>query len=438
MTLNLEEAMELLINDLDECAKEITFTFEPAAVAKKIDEIATDYSKYAELPGFRKGKAPKNIIKKKYKENIEGALRDELLRASYLSASKKTDNKILSYSIVQDMDISESEPVVLKIKVEVSPEIVLKDYLDVDISGVEKSEVTQDDVDDTLLSYKKHFSNFEEVSEGSIELGDMALIEFTSDVEEDDFKEVAMPIVLAGNGERWIVIDEEEVLYKLNDNLLGKSVGDELEFSIVLEQDDIAEELKGKEVNYKMNIKSMKKSTPITDEELASKLGVESVDKLKETLEANLGESLEREYKQAVKSKINDALNGFAEEFPLPKEALENQINRTLHHMLMSIQSEEEAKKFADEKDANRKIAKDESEERMKKIFIASEIAKKEDLTVTEADFNAELQGLGQHYGLSLEEVKARIEENGSRDELMASLLVEKVIEHIADKLIAK
>ena len=241
------------------------------------------------IPGFRKGKAPFNMIKKMYGVGVfyEDAV-DEVIDASYPDAAKESGLEIVSRPSISIEEIEEGKAFVYTAVVAVKPEVTLGEYKGVEVQKT-KSEVTEEDIETEIKRAREKNSRLITVEDRGIEDGDQVTIDFDGSVDGKRFE--------GGKAEDYpLTIGSHTFIDTFEDQLIGKNAGDECEVSVTFPENYHVDDLKGKPAVFKVSIKEIqKKELPEVNDEFASEVSdFETLEEYKKDLREKLAAEKEK------------------------------------------------------------------------------------------------------------------------------------------------
>lgn len=398
--------MEAVCNKLEKNIVEVEVTFGAeewkAAQSKALNKLA----KNVNLPGFRKGKAPINMIKSRIgKGAILEEATDIILNSNYAKIITENDIKLIAQPQIEVTALSEEE---LKVKVicSVMPEVKLGEYKGLDVKKT-AVRVTKKEIEEKINAYQNDFAELIVKEEGTVENGDTAVIDF------EGFKDgVAFD---GGKGENHpLEIGSGSFIPGFEEQLIGMKVNEEKEINVTFPEDYHAEDLAGAAVVFKVTVHEIKaKVLPEIDDELAKDVNIEGVETL---------EDLEKHVKEDIKAqKQNEADRKFEEdlidaliancEVELPDVMVENELDKMLNDMQQNLSSQgvslelylQIMGKTAEELRAD---LTDQAVKNVKYSLIMTEIVKVENIDATDEEVDAELKEIASMYGKDVEEVK--------------------------------
>ncbi len=349
------------------------------------------------IPGFRKGRAPRKIIEMNYGEGIfyEDAL-NIILPKAYEEA---VDNLKLEPVDSPEVDIEQIEkgkPVIVKVEVTIKPEVKLGNYESIEVEKVEYN-VTDEDVERELKAIQEKNARIIDASDRETKEGDILTIDFKGFIDGKEFE--------GGSAENQkLEIGSNTFIPGFEEQLIGKKKGDKVEVKVTFPEDYFEESLRGKEATFEVVIHEIKeKELPELDDEFAK--DVSEYDTLEE-YKSSIKERLEKEAKDREKVEFeNKVIDKVVEEseVDIPEVMIEHQIEHEINEFdyrlkLQGLDIDQYLKltnsKIEDLKEQIRPIA----EKKVKTDLVFEAIGKKENIEVTEEDIDKELEKIAKEY----------------------------------------
>ena len=409
----------------------LTFTIEAAKFDEGMKKVYAKTAKYFNVPGFRKGKAPMNIIERQYGSEIfyedtfneiVPAIYDEELKANKIEAVSRPDIEITQIGKGQDL--------IFTAVVQTKPEVKLGKYKGIEIKKVEYT-VKDEDINHELGHMQERNSRIVTVEDKPVEKGNIAVIDFEGFVDEKAFE--------GGKAEGYeLEIGSNTFIPGFEEQLIGMGKNEEKEINVTFPKDYPSEDLKGKDVVFKVKVNEIKeKVRRELDKEFFEDLGMDGVDSL-ETLEKHVEEHLKEHKKMDNENKfVDEILAKIAEntEVEIPEEMVEHEITHMVENFenqlkMQGISLEVFYEMTKSDEKALRNQMKDEASKRVKYSFILEEIQNKENIKVTEEETNEKAETLAKQYGM---EKDAFISAVGGLYNIEYELLMEKTINFLKE-----
>lgn len=400
-----------------------------AGYKKAVQKIADQ----ANIPGFRKGKAPRAIIEMHYgKEAVKQEAFEIVANKAYSEALNQEKLIPVSDPKVEESTFEEGKDMELTIKVTLKPEPELGEYKGL---HVEKKEVvvTDEQVDAQIKDMMGRDAKMVVAEEGAvIEKGDFAIIDFAGTVDGEPFS--------GGEGKGYpLEVGSNSFIPGFEDQLVGLSKGDSTDVEVTFPEDYFVKDLAGKEAIFKVNIQDVKrKELPeLNDEYVASKTDFKTVEELRANYKERMQKAAEANAKAEYEHELIDLAVANAK-FSVPEIMIEDKISQMVEEMKMSLESRKMSLDMymqytgldmAKIRENQRPVA----EENVKTDLVLDAIAKAEDIQVDMADVDAEIAAISAQHGASPEEVKKIIKGNGTMGLLLANILRRKAAHVVID-----
>lgn len=400
-----------------------------AGYKKAVQKIADQ----ANIPGFRKGKAPRAIIEMHYgKEAVKQEAFEIVANKAYSEALDQEKLIPVSDPKVEESTFEEGKDMELTIKVTLKPEPELGEYKGLHVEKKEV-EVTDDQVDAQIKDMMGRDAKMVVAEEGAvIEKGDFAIIDFAGTVDGEPFS--------GGEGKGYpLEVGSNSFVPGFEDQLVGLSKGDSTDVEVTFPEDYFVKDLAGKEAIFKVNIQDVKrKELPeLNDEYVASKTDFKTVEELRANYKERMQKAAEANAKAEYEHELIDLAVANAK-FSVPEIMIEDKISQMVDEMKMSLESRKMSLDMymqytgldmAKIRENQRPVA----EENVKTDLVLDAIAKAEDIQVDMADVDAEIAAISAQHGAAPEEVKKIIKGNGTMGLLLANILRRKAAHVVID-----
>ena len=390
------------------------------------------------VPGFRKGKVPRQLIEKMYgKEVFYEDAANELLPTAYEQAVEECTEEIVSSPKIEVTQIEAGKPFIFTAEVALKPEVKLGKYKGV---KVEKQDTTVTDEEITAELEKERESNARtiEVTDRAVKDGDIATIDFEGFVDGVAFE--------GGKGENYpLTIGSGSFIPGFEEQLIGKNKDEEVEVNVTFPEDYHAEDLKGKAALFKVTIKEIKeKEIPELDDEFASEVSeFDTLDEYKADIKAKLTEKKEKDAKNAKEEAVIDAIIADAA-MEIPEAMLETQQRQIVQDFAQRLQMQglslEQYFQFTG-LDAEKMLeqVKPQAERKIKSRLVLEAIVAAENIQASDEDYEEELKRMGEVYNMEVDKVKEMLGDNEKaigqiKEDLAITKAVEFVVKEAKEK----
>ncbi len=410
--------------DVGTCRKKLTVEIPPDEITKELEEIYVEFSRSADVPGFRRGRAPRYVLQMRYgrafaKEAVRKAAEDgfnEALKEQGLRAV--TDPE---FQGLDNLTRKEDEPITFSGEVEFIPKFELADYSQ--LRPIEENlEITEKEVVETLESLRKSAAFYKSV-ERPVQNGDFITCSVEATLEGKPFEEATHPEII-------IEIGSKRYIKGFEDGLLGAAVGETRELDLVLPDDYPVEENRGKQAHFSITVSEIKiEQLPELDDDLAKDMGdFETVADLKDHIRKGLEQSLESRKEQNLRESIRRQLLD-ANRFDLPPSMVRARLN-----YIQSVQDMELRRRGSsldEATQANQNLVGQNqirAEEETRLTLVLDEIAKRENLEVSEEEYRIYVSNLARRENADPAWYLRRIEEQDLHAYYQRNALEEKVV----------
>ena len=409
-----------------------------AAELDKAEERACKrFASQVNIPGFRKGKAPRKIVEQHVgKQTVLQEAFDYFIAPEALAEALKDQKMedIVTRPDIETVTLEEGKDVVFKATVVPRPEVKLGEYKGLKIAK-DEVKVTDEDVENQLKSMADHQAKMVEAPEGAaVQDGDFTTLDFKGFVDGEAFE--------GGEGKDYpLQIGSHSFIPGFEEQLIGAKVGDEKDVNVKFPEEYHAKELAGKDATFKCTIRSIKhKELPAIDDAFAKAASkFETLDELKADIRKNLTENAER---KAENDRKAEALETASKNITvdIPPVMVDNEVTRMLREMEMRLAQQgmqlEQYLQFAGTDIAKlREQYRETAEKNVRTGLMLEEVAKAENIKVEAADLDKEVEVMAAAYGATPKQVKKIIAEQGRLNDLAATVLRNKTMQFIFDNL---
>jgi trigger factor len=417
------------------CRRELELEIPADDVTKAMDRVTKEFAKLANVPGFRKGKAPLTLIRKRFADDIKGEVLQSLVPETLEKAVNEAKLQPVSQPSVEKLDFHEGQPVKFTAVFEVLPTFELGDYKDLTLE-MPPMEVTDADVDRALEEARERASTFAPVEGRAVADGDYAQLKLVG-TPTDGSEPLQAESVLCHIG-------AEETMAPFNENLRGANAGDHKTFDVDYPADYPDPKLAGKTYHYDVDLLGVKtKTLPELNDEFAKDVSdATTLDELKAKIRGNQEHQLEHQVKDMKREKVLAELVKL-HEFPVPQVLVEHQMDVRLQRMVRQL-----AQQGVDPRAVNvdwvslRKRQEERAKDDVKAELIVDRIATAENIEVTDEEVQAELEHMASHSGESAEAIRASLTKEGTLDRMKSKLRSDKTLDWLAQnsqvKIVAK
>jgi len=424
-------AQDVEIKDVGPCRKHIKVTVQRTDIDKKFDEKYKELVGESWVPGFRPGKAPRQIVVRKYKKEVDDQVKAQVLFASLEQLAEDHDIAPLSPPNLNPntLVIPDKGDFVYEFEVEVRPSFELPEYKNLKL----KRPVKEFNDEDVTQEEKRVLSRFGQriPKDGAVELGDFITADMTSRMG---------PLTIGSAKEIVLRVDDtvafrDGVASKFGEQVVGAKAGDSREVDIHLTEGVANESLKGQTAQATLEIKDVKslRLPELTDDFLQETFGVNNLEQFHERVRLNLERRLQYRQRQSAREQVLAHITS-ASSWELPQDLLLRQARKALARRVMEMQeagmSEEEisARRRLLERDVLNSTAAS-----LKEHFVLQKVAEEEKIEVDEDEINDEIDTIADQTGESPRKVRAQFEREDLLDTLAAQIIERKALDLILE-----
>jgi len=437
MTTTSTHPYEIKIEEVGPARKRVNITVPSDTVSSKLKESLGVLKNQTVIPGFRKGKVPAHILEKRFGESLRTEARNEIISDAWKNAVDEFELKTLGepepVGDTTELVLEEGKPLTFSLEVEVMPEFDLPAFDDISLTRP-AVDVKDEHILEEIERQKSRNGNLEEVdgkaSEGDFLVGPAVV--HLDGKEEPFYKTEQTRLTIPAKDEGGEVLGL--FIVDLGKILAGATVGDEITIKTEGPEEHELEDVRGAKVTVTFNVVQAINIIPLTDEELTSFFGLESLDMLKEQVQLALEQRRDQDQaavlRQQATAEIADRV-----EMELPEKTSAMQAERDLQRLRTQLQSS--GRMSMEEVEAEvakvRSGSADESKKRLKTFFILSKLADHFHVTVNEMEVNARIAELAMQNGKRPEEMRNALAKQGQLQQIQAVVREEKA----ADQLVA-
>lgn len=432
--------MSVQVEKLENNMAKLTIEVAAEELEKAIEAAYQKQKNKISVPGFRKGKVPRAMIEKMY--GVEMFYEDAantLMQQNYGAAVDESGVDVVSRPTVDVVQIEKGKAFIFTAEVAVKPEVKLGKYMGVTVTKIDTS-VSDEEVDAALEQERQKNGRMVTVTDRAVQTGDTAVIDFEGFMDGVAFE--------GGKGENHpLEIGSHSFIDGFEDQIVGKNVGDEFDVNVTFPEQYQAAELAGKPAVFKVKVNEIKcNELPELDDEFAQEVGgVDTLAAYKEELKKGLVEKKEEE---AKKTKEDEAIQKIIDksEMDIPEAMIttqcESMVEEFAQRLAQSGLSMEQYMQFSGTTiDQLMEQVRPEALSRIQSSLVLEQIAKDENIEVTEEDIDAEIEKMAKMYGMEADKLKEYMgegEKKSMKRELAITKAVDLVMANIKERAKAK
>jgi trigger factor len=434
--------------DVSDTQKNLLVEIDSAVVDAEIDKVSRDYSKAARIPGFRPGKVPAKVVRQRFRDQILHDVAHGLIPRAVDEALRERGVEPVDTPDIRDVVVEEGQPLKFTASFETVPPIEPGEYASLTVhrrhAPVEDSAVEQ-----ALSQLRERAARYEPIENRAIETGDSVLLDLVRTAQ----KKTDEPLIVIPGQER----APQETETDKHDNvtvdigapanppgfdeaLIGLQGGEEKSFDVTYPADYTISELAGTTVRYDVSVKAVRKRViPELDDEFAKDLGeFDSLAALRSRVRSDLEQEAAQETERETRADLLKQLSSRVS-FEVPSSLLDREIDRRVEEFVRRLMEQQiDPMRTNINWEEFRERQKEAAVEAVKSALVLDEVARRENLSVSEAEIEAEVARYAERTGRTSAAVRARLEKEGGLGRLYTGLRREKTVSFLLSKSTAQ
>jgi trigger factor len=429
--------MNIAVEKQPKCIAILNVEVPSADVAAKRKAIASNYASQAKISGFRPGKAPKDVIEKRFGKQISEELHEALFGAACDKALEDENLKVLDFGFPDNLNERPDGSIAFETKLLLAPEFTLPEYKGIEVKAP-TTEVTDEEINTQLEGLRERLAEFDDISGRAAQNDDIAVVDFTTTVDGKPLTEVIgeKGQYLAKRENHWLPIKEGSFLPGYAEQVVGMKEGDEKDITIKLDDEFPFEELRGKEMTLHTRLQGLKESKlPELNDEFAEKLAPgKTLEEIKGLIRENMGQEKSKQINELKVNQIVEKLNS-AVDFELPEEIVERETQNQANVLV-----EEAGKKGASDEEMLKqqeeifKVAGQRAITNLRTNFLLQEIAAAEKITVSDADLLGHISKVAEQRNEPVKKVIKDLQKSRQIQSIRNSMLIGQTIDFLLEQ----
>src|SRR5215211_4142836 len=406
----------------------------PEEVSKEWDAIATSFARFAKIPGYRPCKAPRTVIEKRFRKEIQDELTKKLVSKSYHEAVEQEQLRVASLTNIENIEFGEDRSMRFRATVVTAPDFELPDYKEIPVQ-VPDIKISEAEVEAAIERLRDQSADFVDVPERALQMGDFAVLDFEGSMENKPISEIAPQASknLQGGKKFWLHLESENFLPNFCEQLIALKPGEPRLVIVNFPNDFQVKELAGKKADYAVTLREIKeKVLPPIDDTLAAKLvpGKTLAD-LREMIEHDLEHATEHDAERTKEAQIIKYLHERIQA-ELPPALLQNETRRALGELVQRNRERGATDDMLKEKEKELiDAAAGMAAHRLKTNFILHRIAEREHVQITKEDVDSRIRQEAARYDISPDKMRKELQQRNALDDLAEQLLLGKTLDFL-------
>ncbi len=428
--------MSLQVEKLEKNMAKLTIEVPAGDFEKALQSAYNKQKKKISVPGFRKGKVPRQMVEKMYGPEIfYDDAANELIPKAYEEEVKNSDLNIVSRPVIDIEQIQKGEAFIFTAEVALKPEVTLGEYKGLEVDAV-SVEVTQEEVEEKVKEEAEKNARTITVEDRGVENGDDVILDFDGYVDGEAFE--------GGKGENYpLTIGSGSFIPGFEEQLVGAEPEKEIEVKVTFPEDYHAEELKGKDAVFKCIVHEIKtKEIPEIDDEFASEVSdFDTLDEYKEDLKVKLKEQKEKDAReqkedQAVEKAVANA------SMEIPDAMIDEQVRMMVNEFAQNLQYqglslEQYSQITGMTKEKMEEEMRPQAVKRIESRLVLEAVVKAENIEVSEEKFDEEIKKMAENYRMEADKLRELMGEEELKNMKM-DIAVQEAITLLADHAVEK
>jgi trigger factor len=435
-----ESVYDVKVEDAGPARKRLIITAPAEVIDEKLEESMGTLSTQTSLPGFRKGKAPKALLERRFGSAVRSETKNQVIADAYASAIETHAIKPLGepdpVEKLDEIELEAGKPLTFSVEVEVVPEFELPDLDNVEIRKP-IIEVTEEHIAGELERQQLQLGELEPVRE-NLQPRDRLVGPGTATKAGDEqpfFRHDSIDIIVPGEAQNGRGHVLGLLIENLADLVAGKKVGDTLTIETAGPESHEMEDIRGKKITIEMTIREAHRIKPAPVEKVLERYGMESEEILREQIRLALEQRRDDEQRSAMREQVYEYLTD-AVDFDLPEKVSAAQTTRMLESQrLEMLQRGTMTPEDVEERLAEmRAETEQQSRNRLKLMFVLARLAEHFDVKVSDQEVNGRIAQIAVQRGVRPEQLRAELAQTGGIQQISAQIREHKAADRVIDK----
>jgi trigger factor len=427
-----EEPPRFEIEHKEDCLCEVKVTIPVVNIKTALDAVYDEVNDGMQVPGFRRGKAPRKLLEKRLGKYARTTAVDRLVDAASQKLVKENDNiKPVSKVDVQGLENVESMPLdqdlAYTLNFETAGNCELADYTQIELEKPEY-DVDQSDIDGAIENMRMRFGRYEPLTEGAAQDGDQVIIDFTGAINGEPFE--------GNSAENYpYILGTKRFHENMEAAIKGAKPGEQVEAEVPFPEDYREASLSGKTAQFQIKVNEIKRRVlPELNDEFAKKVGYDSVAELQEGTRKRIAENTDTQVSDLLRDQAMAKLIE-ASSFTLPKGQIQHFVDNEYNTITERLtQQHVPAEEIEKQKDEIQAAADKQGLFMLKSMYAINEVCEKEHIEVTEADFETYARTLASGDEQQFEVMKQYLEQEEVRSSSAYRILTAKALDVLVSK----
>jgi trigger factor len=386
------------------------------------------------IPGFRPGRAPRQLVTNRYGKDILQEVQDRLVPRGYRHAVKEQDLNPVAILAVENVNLEPGQAMTFSITLDVPPQFKVPNYKGISLKG-RPAEVTDEQVEQTVAALREQQGAFEDVTDRPVQADDLVQIDYEGVCGNTAIEELVEGAEGVGKGEDfWMHAGEHAFLPGFADGLQGMEIGRKGQVQVDFAEDYHVAELAGKKATYFVTVKGIRRRVPAEmNEEFLGQFGVKTGDELRSRIREDHEKKAGDQERGRLKSEIVKHLMGKTR-MDLPESIVEEETRRAIYDMVRQTAargaSQEDIEKQREQIFESARLS---ASDKVKARYLLNAIAAEEGFEATDEEVSARIASMAGYYGLPESEMRERLKKENMLEDLATQVRVDKVLDFLLE-----
>jgi trigger factor len=423
--------MNVTVENLAPCKKLVRIEIEAPDVDAAFESMMKDFQRQVSLPGFRPGKAPREMVLKKYDKDIHDEVKKKLIPDAYRKAVEQQKLDVVGYPDIEEIQFGRGQALQFAATIETTPEIQLPEYKGLPAKR-EVASVTEADIERALTLLRERQTDFKTVTR-LVQAGDVVVVNYIGTCNGKPIIEIAPAAKSLTEAKNfWINVEPNSFIPGFGVQLVGAQAGEKRTVNVDFPTDFVTPELAGQKGVYEVEVVEVKeKALPALDEAFAKAYGAENLEKLREGVRIDLQNELTFKQNKSIRNQLMRALLDRVN-FELPESVLTQETRNVVYDIVRENQQRGVARELIEQqKEQIYSVASHSAKDRVKAAYLMQKIAEQEDIKVAQTEVAARIQHLATMYQITPEKFLKDLQKRNGLIEIYDQIMNEKVVDFL-------
>jgi trigger factor len=417
------------VEHLSPCKKLLRVEIDAQAAQAELDSVAKTFQQRSNLPGFRPGKAPRDLVFKAFGTQIDAEAKRILIGKAYQQALRDQNLRPTGHPDIEEAPWEHGQSLAFTATVETEADFEVPDYKGLPVRRDSRA-VTEEDMARALRALQEQKASFVDQPR-PVQPGDFVVVNYTSTCEGKPITEFAPAARgLTQQTNFWLHVDPGSFIPGFTEQLVGASANEKRTVSVDFPADFVTKEVAGKQGTFEVDIVQVKeKQLPALDDEFAKSYGAENLEMLRAGVRRDLENELRTKQKRQVRDQLVATLLGRVS-LELPESLVQFETRNVVYDIVKANQDRGVPKEAIDgRKDEIYSVANNSARERVKAMIVLNRIAEKEGITASDDEVTHHVLQLAAHYRIKPEKLAKQLREQGALTQIRRQIIEAKVLD---------